>query len=174
MLTLAQRTQQALDAGFTNAQLAKAAGVTSGAVSQWLTTTKKLKAESVIGLARLTGWRVEWWSEGKLPREASTTSSVNEPVVDRNLTLSSGEISAIYANLQAPERERYVQLIVAAGFVPGAHMEVIWRQKPKEAQTTTDSTERKEAEDPRVKRFSRTGELINPSAKSGKNKRRSA
>jgi len=69
MLTLAERIQIALDAGYTNAQLAKAAGVTRSAASQWLVTTKKLKAESVLGLAQLTGWRAAWWSSGVGPKE---------------------------------------------------------------------------------------------------------
>lgn len=68
MIPLSERTQQALDAGFTNGDLAKAAGVSTGAVSQWLSTTKTLKAQSAIGLAALTGWSVKWWAEGVGPR----------------------------------------------------------------------------------------------------------
>ena len=61
-----------MDAGFTNGDLAKAAGVSSGAVSQWLSgNTKKLRGESAAGLQRLTGWSASWWSTGKLPRETS-------------------------------------------------------------------------------------------------------
>lgn len=66
MLTLQDRAKAALDAGYTNVQLAKAAGVSPGAVSHWVSGgTKKLKAESAIGLSALTGWNVKWWAEGK-------------------------------------------------------------------------------------------------------------
>lgn len=69
MLSLADRTRQAMDAGFTNDQLARAAGVSSGAVSQWLNRTKSLKAQCIPGLVALTGWNAEWWANGKGPRE---------------------------------------------------------------------------------------------------------
>lgn len=70
MLTLQERIQQALEAGFTKAQLAKAADVSAAAVSHWVSGgTQKLKAQSAIGLAQLTGWNVKWWAEGKGPRD---------------------------------------------------------------------------------------------------------
>lgn len=69
MLSLAERTRQAMDAGFTNDQLARAAGVSSGAVSQWLNKTKSLKASCIPGLVALTGWSAEWWATGKGQRQ---------------------------------------------------------------------------------------------------------
>ena len=89
MLSLSQRTQQALDAGFTNGQLAKAAGVSTGAVSQWLTTTKTLKAQSALGLAALTGWSVKWWSEGVGPRSQESPTRHAHP-----LSLSDAKLSS--------------------------------------------------------------------------------
>jgi hypothetical protein len=69
MSTLRDRAQQAVDAGYRPTDLAKAAGVTSGAVSQWLSgQTKTLKAHAALGLARLTGWPAEWWVSGRGPR----------------------------------------------------------------------------------------------------------
>lgn len=66
MKTLKQRTEEALAEGFTVGQLAKAAGKTSSAVSQWLNgSTKAIKAESAIGLQALTGWAATWWATGK-------------------------------------------------------------------------------------------------------------
>lgn len=87
MLSLAQRTRQALDAGFTNGDLAKAAGVSTGAVSQWLTTTKTLKATSATGLSVLTGWNVKWWASGTGPRETPTRMA--QPLSLADATLSS-------------------------------------------------------------------------------------
>lgn len=70
MSTLQQRAREAVDAGFTNGQLAKAAGVSSGAVSQWLSgNTRSLRADSAVGLEKLTGWSASWWATGKLPKE---------------------------------------------------------------------------------------------------------
>lgn len=69
MGTLQQRVQEAIDAGFTNGQLAKAAGVTTGAVSQWTSGgTKSLKAKNAAGLEKLTGWSASWWATGKPPK----------------------------------------------------------------------------------------------------------
>lgn len=93
MKTLQERIQEALDAGFTHAQLAEAAGKSSASVSQWKSgDTKALKADSVAGLSKLTGWSSEWWATGKgsrtVKRESSTlpTSSVTNltraPVIE--------------------------------------------------------------------------------------------
>lgn len=66
MKTLKQRTEEALAEGFTVGQLAAAAGKTSAAASQWLKgTTKTIKADSAIGLEKLTGWSWVWWATGK-------------------------------------------------------------------------------------------------------------
>jgi hypothetical protein len=89
MVPLSERAQQALDAGFTNGQLAKAAGVSTGAVSQWLTTTKTLKATSATGLAALTGWNVRWWAEGIGPRSQEPPTRQAHPLSLGDLRLSS-------------------------------------------------------------------------------------
>lgn len=69
MSTLQDRVEIAIAEGFRPSHLAKAAGVSSGAVSQWRSgETMALKLESAIGLAALTGWSVEWWSAGVGPR----------------------------------------------------------------------------------------------------------
>ena len=71
MKTLQQRTQEALDAGHSVGDLARAAGKTSAAVSQWLSgNTKTLKADSAVGLELLTGWSATWWATGKGNRDA--------------------------------------------------------------------------------------------------------
>lgn len=70
MSSLQQRIAQAIEAGFTQADLMRATGKSSGAVSFWANgQTRDLKADSAIGLANLTGWNVQWWAEGKGPRE---------------------------------------------------------------------------------------------------------
>jgi transcriptional regulator with XRE-family HTH domain len=73
MIPLKKRAQAAVDAGFLKSQLAKAAGVSPSAVSQWLSgETVDLKAKSAAGLAALTGWSANWWANGIGPRDAAT------------------------------------------------------------------------------------------------------
>lgn len=81
MKTLAQRTQEAIDAGFTVGELAAAAKKSSSAVSQWLNgTTKSIKADSAIGLEKKTGWNAEWWITGKGDRGETRSGVAQEPV----------------------------------------------------------------------------------------------
>lgn len=80
---------QARDAGFSNAQLAKAAGVSPGAVSHWFSgNTQELKAASAIGLAQITGWNVKWWAEGIGPRDlrSAVAHSLSQPQPDNEST----------------------------------------------------------------------------------------
>ena len=53
MLKLADRVKQAHAAGYTQTQLAKAAGVSSSAAAQWASgNTKSLSGEAAAGLSR--------------------------------------------------------------------------------------------------------------------------
>jgi hypothetical protein len=63
-MTLKQRVEHAEAEGFTPAELARAAGVSSSAAAQWKTTTQRLKGDSALGLAEFTGWPVVWWQRG--------------------------------------------------------------------------------------------------------------
>lgn len=84
MSTLQDRVEIAIAEGFRPARLAKAAGVSSGAVSQWRSgETQALKLESAIGLSALTGWSVEWWSTGVGPRvrRAPTSAGVAHAMI---------------------------------------------------------------------------------------------
>lgn len=156
MLTLKQRAQQALDAGFTNSQLAAAAGVTSGAVSQWLTTTQKLKAESAIGLAKLTGWRVEWWAEGRGPRgdvAAAVSGSKSEPGQDRYTSETPKRIAVISANLAQPEAALLFRMVEASK-LPGVTVEVKTWTEP----NRMDQVEEKETEDQQTGRHHHVGQ----------------
>lgn len=58
--------QAAIDRGATIGDIAKAAGKTPSAVSQWKSgTIKSLKADSAAGLERITGYRSAWLITGK-------------------------------------------------------------------------------------------------------------
>lgn len=76
MKTLKQRTLEAIDAGHTVGDLARAAGVSSAAASLWKSgSTKELKAQTAAKLAKLTGWSASWWATGTGPREIANPES---------------------------------------------------------------------------------------------------
>jgi transcriptional regulator with XRE-family HTH domain len=137
MITLKQRTQQALEAGFTNSQLAAAAGVSSGAVSQWLTTTQNLKAESVIGLVKLTGWRHEWWAQGKGPREdaAGSESELAASKYTSETTTYKAVISFDSSNPEAPLLMR----LLSAAESPGIKVEIRTWKGPRQSVSAVNS-----------------------------------
>jgi phage repressor protein C with HTH and peptisase S24 domain len=68
--TLAERVQIVVDAGYTQAQLARLAKVSTSAVTQWLNGgTKTLKAEVALALQRGTGFSADWLVSGKPPQK---------------------------------------------------------------------------------------------------------
>ena len=70
MTPLSKRVEQAEEAGFTQAALARAAGITTGAVAHWATgRTKTLKSSVAQKLADATRWSAKWWATGEGPRE---------------------------------------------------------------------------------------------------------
>ena len=79
MKTLKERTEFAITQGFSVGRLAKAAGRSSSAVSQWRSgETRELKADSALGLSKLTGWATEWWISGKEPRIIQKAHSTDD------------------------------------------------------------------------------------------------
>jgi hypothetical protein len=112
MKTLKQRTEEAIAEGFTVGQLAAAAGKTSAAASLWLSgATKTIKADTAIGLEKLTGWRWEWWVTGKGERGATKKSRVGsaEP---SSLAVGIVELARVLAqNLPADVRRDAAYLL---------------------------------------------------------------
>jgi SOS-response transcriptional repressor LexA len=112
MKTLKQRTEEAINAGFSVGQLSAAAGKSSSAASQWLSGgTKTLKADSAAGLAALTGWSAEWWATGKEPRSLSNVAT--GPDVRGHVPLISwvqaGDWGGAHDPLQPGEAERWLE-----------------------------------------------------------------
>lgn len=67
-MTLAQRIKEAMGV-MSPADLARAAKVTPGAVTQWLDgTTKSLRAEKAAALEAATGFRATWIATGRGPK----------------------------------------------------------------------------------------------------------
>lgn len=77
-MALPERIQEVIKAGFTRTQIAKAAGKSQGAVTQWLSgDTKELKSDSAAGIQALTGFSAVWLATGKGPRMASDITNVS-------------------------------------------------------------------------------------------------
>ncbi|GAB3763611.1 hypothetical protein GCM10028796_17420 [Ramlibacter monticola] len=63
-----------------SAELAKAVGVTSSAVSLWLTgQTKTLKGDTAILLERVTGYRANWLISGRGPKRVESAQATDLP-----------------------------------------------------------------------------------------------
>ena len=76
-MTLRDRIQEVVEAGYTQAKLAKAAGKTPAAVTFWLDgSSKNIKSDSAAGIQALTGFNAVWIATGKGPKKVLT---VQEP-----------------------------------------------------------------------------------------------
>lgn len=76
-MPLSDRIKIVIDAGFTRTQIAKAAGKSQGAVTQWLSgDTKELKSDSAAGIQALTGFSAVWLATGKGPRMAVDATNI--------------------------------------------------------------------------------------------------
>lgn len=73
MQSLAQRIQEVIDkTGMSQADIARAAGVTDAAVGFWLTgATHSLKGVTAAKLETKTGFRAAWLASGKGPKLAA-------------------------------------------------------------------------------------------------------
>lgn len=77
LMTLKDRIQEVLNAGYGKAELARAAGKTPPAVTHWLTgASKEIKSDSAAGIQALTGFNAVWIATGKGPKKVLT---VQEP-----------------------------------------------------------------------------------------------
>jgi phage repressor protein C with HTH and peptisase S24 domain len=69
MSTLAERIQEILNAGFSQADIYRAAGVSKGTPSQWLNGgIASIKLEYAKGIEKLTKFRADWIVTGELPK----------------------------------------------------------------------------------------------------------
>jgi hypothetical protein len=90
-MTLSQRIQEIIDAGFTQADLYRAATVTKGTSNQWLNGgIKSIKFEYAQGIQTATGFKAEWIVTGKGQKKLgvvkvdtiSTASDTKQQVTD--------------------------------------------------------------------------------------------
>jgi SOS-response transcriptional repressor LexA len=69
-MALKDRIREVVEAGYSQAQLAKAAGKTPAAVTFWLDgNSKSIKADSAAGIQSLTGFSAVWIATGKGPKK---------------------------------------------------------------------------------------------------------
>lgn len=71
MSTLSSRIQEIVAAGYKKAAIARAAGKSAGAVTQWISgETKEIKADSAAGIQKVTGFNAVWIATGQGPKMA--------------------------------------------------------------------------------------------------------
>jgi phage repressor protein C with HTH and peptisase S24 domain len=80
MTTLPERIQIVLDeTGIEQTELAKAAGVTKGTVSQWLSgAIKSMKHEYAVGIQKKFGYRIGWLVTGEAEKKLADVGDRNE------------------------------------------------------------------------------------------------
>jgi len=72
MTTLSERIQEIISAGYTQADLHRAAKVTKGTSNQWLDgKIKSIKLEYAQGIEALTNFRAVWIVTGKGPKKVT-------------------------------------------------------------------------------------------------------
>lgn len=127
---------RAMRGGMTQNDLATASGVGQPQISK----LERGDNHATTGIARLAkALRVppEWLELHQGPEpDWKATSSGREPVTPVTTSLPRAQRVVVSANLQIPEAQLFVQLLVAAK-LPGVNVEVIeWTGKPKEALLT--------------------------------------
>lgn len=78
-MALSDRIQEIVQAGFTKAALAKAAGKTAAAVTHWLNgSSREIKSDSAAGIQKLTNYSAVWIATGEGPKfvDVANTSPV--------------------------------------------------------------------------------------------------
>lgn len=89
-----KRIAEAIEtSGVTQADVARALGISSSAVSQWMSRVKFLRPHNLVALADLTGFNIRWIATGKGPkRPPKPLSPEEEQLVDTYRGLPSPEL----------------------------------------------------------------------------------
>lgn len=76
-MSLSTRIQEIVDAGYKKSALARAAGKSAAAVTQWISgETKDIKADSAAGIQAVTGFSAVWIATGKGPKMAPVSNVI--------------------------------------------------------------------------------------------------
>lgn len=112
-MSLSTRIQEIVAAGYKKSVLARAAGKSPAAVTQWISgETKEIKADSAAGIQTVTGFSAVWIATGKGPKMAavSNVSPVQErkrvPLISWVQAGSWSEVQDTFAAGEADHWER--------------------------------------------------------------------
>jgi SOS-response transcriptional repressor LexA len=99
-MALNTRIQEIVDAGYKKSALARAAGKSPAAVTQWISgETKEIKADSAAGIQAVTGFSAVWIATGKGPKMASV-SNVSAVQARKQVPLISWVQAGIWSEVQ--------------------------------------------------------------------------
>ena len=110
MSTLSNRIQEIVAAGYKKAEVARAAGKSPAAVTQWISgETKEIKADSAAGIQKVTGFSAVWIATGQGPKMTSgNVSQVSErgrvPLIS---WVQAGNWSEVQDNFQPGEADSW-------------------------------------------------------------------
>lgn len=114
-MSLTDRIQEIIDAGFSRNQIAIAAGVTPAAVTHWLNgDTKSIKGNCAAGIQAATGFSAAYIASGKLPKMADQQSQTDRPKLDEPATPVAMEIALLFDEIPVSDRVRRTQAYNAA------------------------------------------------------------
>lgn len=155
MSTLAERIQEILGAGFSQAQIYRAAAVSKGTPSQWLNGgISSIKLEYAKGIEKLTGFRADWIVTGELPKRTEDKHPA---------AVSLSNVTAIHPDEEPRDDVVYVpesRIEFSAGNGRTAHYELIEDEEPA---TYRLSWFQKYGINPdRVRRFRVSGDSMEP------------
>lgn len=109
---LKERIQLVLAAGYTKAQLARAAGKTPAAVTFWLDgSSRTIKADSAAGIEALTGFSAVWLATGRGSRKVAAQKEVASGDVGPR---SGKSVVPILSEAQALEYPKWVDNFLPA------------------------------------------------------------
>lgn len=111
-MALSERIQEIVDAGYRKSALARAAGKSAAAVTQWISgETKEIKSDSAAGIQAVTGFSAVWIATGKGPKMVAigNVSAVSErkrvPLISWVQAGSWSDVQDNYAAGEADEWE---------------------------------------------------------------------
>lgn len=123
--------------GMKPADLAREAGVTQAAVSQWLDgTTRSLKAEKAARIEAATGYRASWIVTGKGPKKTAESGDQ----VDWQMLGDYRQVVLDLIDIPPPRRDRLIEAIRQAAAETreaAAHLDA--RKQEKRARATPEA-----------------------------------
>lgn len=109
MTILANRIQQVINAGYTQADIANAAHVSNSTVSQWVSgKISAMKIENALGIQALTGFDAVWIVTGQTGDQSQQTP------IDKPLITNTKLIGELIALMLSTDTEGQMRILFAA------------------------------------------------------------